>query len=277
MTSAYSLAQAKKGVDVRLILQHEAFTQLLDGRLLNAPVAEPVSQVLDIGTGSGVWAAEFATEHPTAVVVGIDNYPQPLIAAPHNCRFMIQDAEQEWQLGSEEFDVIHARLVPFRAKAVPDVFRQCYHRLKPGGYIEIQDIVQAFKTDELAGAPEHASKILHWAQLRQEAASRLGIEYNITARFPEELSAAGFQDVQTLDLKLPVGSWMDDDKMKRVGQTFLECLQLGKLDLSIKLLTHLGMKEQQIVNLVEQAGKELGVGKLYTMVRFVWARKSITA
>jgi len=70
--------------------------------------------------------------------------------------------------------------------------------------------------------------------------------------------------------------WMDDEKMKDVGKTFLECMQLGKLDLSLGLLTHLGMEEYQIIDLVEQARKELGVGKIYTMVRFVWARKPVT-
>jgi SAM-dependent methyltransferase len=273
MTSTYSLPHAKKGVDVRLILQHETFRQILEGRLLNAPVAEPVGRVLDIGTGSGVWAAEFATEHPAAEVFGIDNYPQPVIVAPHNCRFMIQDAEQEWQVGDAKFDIIHSRLVPFHAKEVPSVFRRCYEYLKPGGYIEIQDMLPPFRTDEPAGAPEHALKIVQWARLRKEAASKLGIEYSITSRLPEILSEAGFECVQTLDLKLPIGSWMDDERMKDVGKTFLECLQLGKLDLSLDLLSHLGMEEPQIVDLVEQAGKELGVGKLYTMVRFVWARK----
>jgi len=277
MTSTYSLPHAKKGVDVRLILQHETFRQILDGRLLNAPVAEPVGRVLDLGTGSGVWAAEFATEHPAAEVVGIDNYPQPVIAVPYNCRFMIQDAEQEWLVGDVEFDIIHARLVPFHAKVVPGVFRRCYEYLKPGGYIEIQYMLPPFSTDEPAGAPEHASKIIQWARLRKEAASKLGIEYSITNRLPEELSEAGFEDVQTLDLKLPIGPWMDDERMKDVGKIFLECLQLGKLDLSLELLSHLGMEERQIVDLVEQAGKELGVRKLYTMVRFVWGRKPVTA
>jgi hypothetical protein len=37
----------------------------------------------------------------------------------------------------------------------------------------------------------------------------------------------------------------------------------------------MGMEERQVVDLVEQAGKELGVGKLYTMARFVWARKPV--
>ena len=204
MTSTYSLPHAKKGVDVRLILQHETFRKILEGRLLNAPVAEPVGRVLDIGTGSGVWAAEFATEHPAAEVVGIDNYPQPVIVAPHNCRFMIQDAEQEWQVGDAKFDIIHSRLVPFHAKEVPGVFRRCYEYLKPGGYIEIQDMLPPFRTDEPAGAPEHALKIIQWVRLRKEAASKLGIEYSIASRLPEILSEAGFEYVQTLDLKLPI-------------------------------------------------------------------------
>jgi SAM-dependent methyltransferase len=276
MTSPYSFPRAKEGVDIRLIHQHETFRQILDGRLLNALVAEPVGRVLDIGTGSGVWAAEFAARHPTAEVVGIDNYPQPTIEAPNNCQFMILDAEREWQVGDAKFDVIHARLVPFHAKEVQAVFRRCYEHLKPGGYVEIQDMLPPIRTDEPAGAPEHSSKVLEWARLRKGASSKLGIE-SITGRLPEVLSAAGFEDVQTLDLKLPIGAWMDDEKMKRVGKAFLECLQLGRLDLSLELLTHLGMEERQIVDLVEQAGKELGIGKLYTMVRFVWARKPATS
>lgn len=96
--------------------------------------------MLDIGTGSGVWAAEFATEHPAAEVIGIDKF-----SANHNCRpkqlpFLIQDAEQELQVGDAKFDVIHTRLVPFHAKEVPHVFRRCYTHLRPGGYIEMQEI-----------------------------------------------------------------------------------------------------------------------------------------
>jgi hypothetical protein len=188
---------------------------------------------------------------------------------------MTQDAEQEWQVGDAKFDIIHTRLVPFHAKEVPMVLHRCYEHLNPGGYIEMQEIMPPIRTDEPAGAPEHSSKVLEWVQLRKEAASKLGIDYSITDQLPEALSEAGFEEIQILDLKLPIGAWMDNEKMKDIGKTFLECMQLGKLDLSLELLTHLGMEEGQIINLVEQAGKELGVGKLYTMVRFVWARKPV--
>jgi SAM-dependent methyltransferase len=273
MSSRYSLSRAKEEVNIRLILQHESFLKILDGNLLNAPVAKSVNRVLDIGTGSGVWAAEFATKHPTVEVVGIDHFPQPVIAAPNNCHFMTQDAEQEWQVGDAKFDIIHTRLVPFHAKEVPMVLHRCYDHLNPGGYIEMQEIIPPIRTDEPVGAPEHSSKVLEWVRLRKEAACKLGIDYSITNQLPEAFSEAGFEEIQILDLKLPIGAWMDNEKMKDVGKTFLECMQLGKLDLSQELLAHLDMEEGQIINLVEQAGKELGVGKLYTMVRFVWARK----
>jgi SAM-dependent methyltransferase len=276
MASSYCFSHAREEVDRRLILQHETFRQILDGRLLNAPLSMS-GRVLDLGTGCGVWAAEFAAEHPTAEVVGIDNYPQPLITAPFNCRFMAQDAEQEWQIGDAKFDIIHARLVPFHAKEVLAVLRRCYEHLNPGGYIEIQDMLPPLRTDEPTAAPEHASKVIQWDRLRNEAASRLGIDYSLVSRLPSKLHEAGFEDIHNLDLKLPIGPWMDDEKMKEAGTTFLECLQRGKLDLSLDLLSHLGMEESQITDIVEQTGKELGVGKLYATVRFASARKPAAA
>jgi SAM-dependent methyltransferase len=193
-----------------LILQHESFIKILEGRLLNAPVVEPIVRVLDIGTGCGIWAAEFATEHPTTEVIGIDVFPQPTIAAPRNCHFTIQDAEEDWKLGDAKFDIIHTRLVPFHAKEVPAVLRRCYEHLNPGGYIEMQESWPPCRTDEPPGAPEHNSKVIEWTKLRLEAASKIGIDQAITGRLPEALSEAGFVELQSHDYKWPVGPWMED-------------------------------------------------------------------
>lgn len=50
-----SLPQIEMG---RLDRQHIIWTSVLDGNLVKAPVENP-KRVLDLGTGSGVWATDF--------------------------------------------------------------------------------------------------------------------------------------------------------------------------------------------------------------------------
>lgn len=46
---------------------------LADDGLYKAPVENPhTARVLDLGTGTGIWAIEFATDYPDAEVIGLD-------------------------------------------------------------------------------------------------------------------------------------------------------------------------------------------------------------
>ena len=60
---------------------HYMFRCYLGANII-APIHEPLT-VLDVGTGSGRWAIEAATEYPTAEVIGLDisitspNFPTP--------------------------------------------------------------------------------------------------------------------------------------------------------------------------------------------------------
>lgn len=59
-------------------LQHHLFILTLDGRLGLAPPNDPdskVKRVLDVGTGTGIWAVDFGDEHPEAQVIGVDLSP----------------------------------------------------------------------------------------------------------------------------------------------------------------------------------------------------------
>ncbi len=51
---------------------------LMGGNLYLAPIVDPKT-VLDIGTGTGIWAIEMADQYPDATVIGTDLSPvQPM-------------------------------------------------------------------------------------------------------------------------------------------------------------------------------------------------------
>ncbi|KAE9570776.1 hypothetical protein CGMCC3_g13228 [Colletotrichum fructicola] len=85
----------------RLDLQHNLYLLTLDYKLGLAPPNEKdsgVKRALDIGTGTGLWAIEFADEHPEAEVLGVDLTPVQNRFVPPNVKFEVDDIEQSWAL-----------------------------------------------------------------------------------------------------------------------------------------------------------------------------------
>lgn len=67
----YIVPEDKKGQD-HLDLQHGLFLLSFDNQLILAPIPEKLDNVLDVGTGTGMWAIDFADQHPEANVLSID-------------------------------------------------------------------------------------------------------------------------------------------------------------------------------------------------------------
>ncbi|RKK75404.1 hypothetical protein BFJ71_g17124 [Fusarium oxysporum] len=77
MEAEYNLPNDERENE-RLDLQHHLFLRTFDNNLGLAPPNLPgsnVERVLDVGTGTGIWAIEFADDHPEAEVLGIDLSP----------------------------------------------------------------------------------------------------------------------------------------------------------------------------------------------------------
>jgi ubiquinone/menaquinone biosynthesis C-methylase UbiE len=114
---------------------HHLFGILLGGRLHLAPLDNP-QRILDIGTGTGIWALDIAAEFPSAEVIGTDLSPiQPLWVLP-NVQFIVEDAESEWVYAENSFDYIHSRCMMGSIKDWDKLLEQAFFCLRPGGYIE---------------------------------------------------------------------------------------------------------------------------------------------
>src|SRR5437879_216209 len=71
--------------DDRIDFQHHTLFHAI-GTHYVAPLSPPLPLILDVGTGTGVWASEMARAFPGSVVVGVDlstrSFRRPL---PDNC------------------------------------------------------------------------------------------------------------------------------------------------------------------------------------------------
>lgn len=76
-------------------IEHHNQKLQLDGRLHLCPLDDP-KEILDIGTGTGIWCIEMADKYPDCQVLGTDLSPVQPSWVPPNCRFDVDDFEQEW-------------------------------------------------------------------------------------------------------------------------------------------------------------------------------------
>lgn len=199
----------------RLDLQNHLFNLTLEGKLFLAPLnSSKLHNVLDIGTGTGIWAIEFADQFPNAKITGTDlSAVQPQFVPP-NLSFEICDAEEEWTF-SAKFDYIHGRMLTVCFKDVKEVFRSAFEALNPGGWLEMQDACSPARSDD--GSADGTAWLAWWENLiraGQQMGRPFGTEPPNYKKYMEEV---GFVDVQVEIRRWPFGPWMKERKMKDLG------------------------------------------------------------
>ncbi|KAK8133547.1 hypothetical protein PG984_005559 [Apiospora sp. TS-2023a] len=163
----------------RLDLQAMSTYILLRHRLYLAPISSP-RKVLDIATGTGLWAMEF--EHPESHIVGTDLSKIQPENPPENVEFIRDDAEEPWEFGPTKFDYVHARFVFSCFNDPKSVMQQAFDNMNPGGWIEYvdscTDIVSLDGSTEVVQVHErkYAGVIGPWCkEERMKHVGRLGV------------------------------------------------------------------------------------------------------
>ncbi|KAK1754143.1 S-adenosyl-L-methionine-dependent methyltransferase [Echria macrotheca] len=198
-----------------LDIMHHAYTLCGDGKLFQAPVESPQS-VLDVGTGTGIWAIDFADEFPEAEVIGIDLSPIQPAWVPPNCRFELDDANLESTFADEKFDFIHVRGLAGCIEDWPKFFQRVLRCLKPGGWIEHVEASPTITSDDNSIPADCVS--YQWTEIFIQAGKRIGKSFDPNENNKAWMEAAGFTDVGTKEYKMPIGGWSNDRRLKEVGQ-----------------------------------------------------------
>lgn len=230
----------------RLDLQHHLFSLTFEGKLFTAPVGEgkKFHNVLDVGTGTGIWAIDFADEHPETKVLGIDLSPIQPTFTPPNVSFQIDDAEEQWTY-SHKFDFIYSRMMTASFADWPKFFQQSFNALTPTSYLELADLCFPLQSDDGTLLPTHA---LHkWSSLFLEAAEKAGRIINSAKFYKTQMQEAGFIDVVETIYKWPTNKWPKDKKYKELGMWNHENVTPALEGLTLGMFTRvLGWQREEV-------------------------------
>ncbi|KAA8911371.1 S-adenosyl-L-methionine-dependent methyltransferase [Sphaerosporella brunnea] len=236
----------------RLDMYHEICLGLLHGDLYKAPIAEHPQRILDIGTGTGIWAIDMADRFPSAEVIGTDLTPIQPAWVPPNCRFEVDDAEKAWTFKPESFDFVHARNIAQGISDWPSLMRQVFRSTKPGGYCELVETGTTCHSDD--GTMTETNGVKVWMETIAAALVEIGRPPASAEAMKKHLLDAGFVDVEVKTVREPLGPWPKDRKLKNIGAMVLMNCQTGFHAYGLAAFTRiLGMTKEEADRICDNA------------------------
>ncbi|KXX74046.1 Demethylmenaquinone methyltransferase [Madurella mycetomatis] len=254
---------------------HHVLTLLLDGELCRAPISDNVQKVLDVGTGTGLWAIDFGDKYPTAEVIGTDLSPIQPGWVPPNVMFQIDDCTQEWTFEANSFDFVHMRWLFGSIKDWDELYAQAYRALKPGGWIESHEASVIFHSDD--GSVNDKTAMGKFGQFFIDGGKKMGRSMTIVEDGIQRkgIEAAGFVNIHEEDIKSPFGDWPKDPKMKEIG-SFQRLATSNDTAGSMHYMGNLlGWSPEEVIVYAANLRREFRSPHIhaYYMQKIVWAQK----
>lgn len=245
----------------RLDIYHRFFQVARHERLHTAPFTPNYDgpRILDIGTGTGIWAIDMADAYPNAEVLGIDiSLIQPHMI-PANLSFKLRDFDGPWQpvIQLESWDLIHMRMLAGSVSSWPEVYAKVFRSLKPVfGWIEDVEIDFYPRCDDGSLPPNSALQKWHdWLMDATERACK-PLRYNHETR--AMLAAQGFVDIRDEVIKIPLNPWERDSHQKDIGRWYNLGMTEGMEAASLGPFTRIfNWSRDDVIRLITDVKKEI--------------------
>ncbi|KAI8312088.1 Secondary metabolism regulator LAE1 [Colletotrichum sp. SAR11_240] len=99
----------------------------------------------------------------------------------------------------------------------PKLLSQAYRALKPGAWLEIQDIVPECKCDDGTMPPGQQYAPAKMMDLIKDGIAQFGVDLRAGKSHEGRIKAAGFQNLVHDTKKVPVGTWPKDSRLRSIG------------------------------------------------------------
>ncbi|KAK7417722.1 hypothetical protein QQX98_004378 [Neonectria punicea] len=265
-------------------ITHHYLTLLLDNKLYLAPLKEDIQEleltalqkVLDVATGTGIWAIDFADEFPNAEIIGTDLSPIQPTWIPPNVKFDLEDATETWTWPEDTFDFVHIRYIFGAIADWNKLFAEAYRRCKPGGWVQSCEIDPPFYSDD--GTVDDDYGFQTWNKLIREGGKKFGRTFCVVEEGLQvpSIRSAGFVDIEEVNYKVPVGQWAKDPKLREVGQFLRSTMENDAEGYTMLLWNQVmgwGQDEYQVFLMAFRKALRNKSLHGYMKLRYVWARK----